>query len=332
MGKRLPISAPTPAPSPQKQPPKRLKKSFVPLSSPREFLALSLAIDQASEIVALCGPTGCGKSHSVVALTKEKGFFLSRFDPIREGMRQQLFEASRRVVGQKRLALIDDFDGYMPKAREEIIDFLLHRWKSKTFSQVVLTTSSAQALAPLRGRVRILTIDTPSPEQLLTLVVDGKKEHLREVAERVRGDIRQFMVQATSTSSYSDATRGLFDVARMCLERGDRAVVEAAVARLDSSSLERLVQHNIPLASDNIEDIADSLDAFSSALDDSFVRDDVQSSISESIVSRAASVTDRAPVIRPFPRRPVGRVDVDSVEFRLGGPRPPPISWDRAEI
>ena len=351
---------------------------FKPVSSFVEYKqVLEAVLAKESSILALTGPVGCGKSYAVRSIIEDLRarqswknetrlvsgklpqplLRLTEFEPSGTNLRANLHLATRKVVGEKRVVLIDNLDGFLPHLQQDIVHFLVHEWKASSFSPVVVTLASwkSRELCPLRELLppsKCIFVKTPTSNELLVFdfglalpdaadAADTAEYEARRVAsaERCGGDIRLFLRMLEMETATTDRTFTNFELASACLSAAPSEVdFDSEFSRNDGGSfVHNLVFHNAARNAPSIH----SLERVLNRLVDvdvpyQHLDDPVLCGVRDATLEKTNVVVRNAKV-EPFKVGVLGKramlslADVDSLKLDLRGPRPPPISWDGAE-
>ena len=281
---------------------------------------------------------------------KKKPFHLTNFDPIEVNLRAKLHLAARKCPGAPRRAtLIDDLDGFTEKGMADVVAFLVEDWKPKLFDTILVTIASwaPPPLRPLRSNLpknACLFIQSPRPDQLLRMTDTDRRvkdrlsrktpEQKKTLSLLAKGDIRNFRMRLGLSPIQGDAEecdfsaflcnadvdRSLdaFSLTKLCLSTSTRdstkaLSVERGVKQLEKTGfVQRLVQHNIPLVSADLDDVASMLDISSFFADALFLNrfDSVSDSLLCSSLARtscAASGSFTTSSVDMFPTKRVSK-------------------------
>ena len=172
-----------------------------------------------TQIVAIHGPVGCGKTYITETLAKQTNYTITIFDPsstcnISEEL--QLLTATqnkfKKNANPYKIMFIDDVDALSKKQLTGIIQYIKKNHKKERCCSIVISyTSNKDLSALLKVCDYDIIIQSPSFDQLMNFgknVKSTSTEHKAICAIECNGDIRQFM-RMIGIVRLNDSTDGL---------------------------------------------------------------------------------------------------------------------------
>lgn len=157
-----------------------------------------------TQLIAIHGPIGCGKTYIVNKLAKQTNHTISIFDPssdcnISEEL-QQLTATKNKFKKNKnhhKVMFIDDVDALPKQQVMDIVEYLRTKFNPTQCCNIILSYTSITKITTLIDLCNIdIQILPPSVDQLINFANGYRsvtQEHKAICAVECNGDIRQFM-------------------------------------------------------------------------------------------------------------------------------------------